>query len=64
MIFRADGNLGDYPVYALPDQPEEEATVYDREIRKLDHVEYGKQLTKLEEDNLNLYGSMQGKPSD
>ena len=35
MIFGADGTLGDYPAYALPDQPADGATVYDRKIWEL-----------------------------
>lgn len=62
MIF--DETLGEYPVYVLPDQPEEEASAYDRETWKLDRIEYGKQLTKLEEDKLNLYGAILGQMSE
>ena len=32
MIIGADGTLRDYPVYALPDQPDDDASVYDRDI--------------------------------
>ena len=32
MIFGADGTLGDYPVYAVPDNPVADATVNEREI--------------------------------
>ena len=64
MIFGADGTLGDYPVYALPDQPDDDASVYERDIWKLDRTEYGKNLVKLEEDKLNLYGAMLGQMSE
>ena len=64
MIFGADGTLGDYPVYALPDQPDDDASVYDRDIWKFDRNEYGKNLVKLEEDKLNLYGAMLGQMSE
>ena len=63
MIFGADGTLGDYPVYALPDEPGNDATVYERDIWKLDRTEYGENLTKLEEDKLNLYGAALGQMS-
>ena len=64
MIFGADGTLGDYPVYALPDQPDDDASVYERDIWKLDRTEYGKNLVKLEEDKLNLYKAMLGQISE
>ena len=32
MIFGADGTLGDYPVYASPDQPNADASIYDTTI--------------------------------
>ena len=64
MIFGAAGTLGDYPVYTLPDQPDDDASVYDRDIWKFDRNEYGKSLVELEEDKLNLYGAMLGQMSE
>ena len=64
MIFGADGTLGDYPVYALPDQPVDEASVYDREIWKMDRTKYNKNTKTLEEDKANLYGAMLGQMSE
>ena len=40
MIFGADGTLGDYPVYPIPDQPADGATAYDRKIWELQLVDY------------------------
>ena len=40
MIFGADDTLGDYPVYALPDQPGADASVYDTTVWKLERTEY------------------------
>ena len=64
MIFGADGILGEYPVYVLPDQPGEEASVYDRKIWELELIEYNKNIKTLEEDKGNLYGAMLGQMSD
>ena len=57
MIFGADDTLGKYHMYALPDQLDEEASVYERDIRKLDLTEHEKNLVKLD-DKLNLDGAM------
>ena len=64
MIFGPDGTLGDFPVYALPDQPGEEATIYDRKIWELERTDYSKNLKTLEEDKANLYGAMLGQMSE
>jgi Zinc knuckle len=64
MIFGPDGTLGEYPVYAIPDQPGEEASVYDRKIWELERAEYNKNNKTLEEDKGNLYGAMLGQMSD
>ena len=64
MIFGADGTLGDYPVYVLPDQPPLDASIYDREIWKLDRTEYRDNLKTLEADKENLYGAMLGQMSE
>ena len=64
MIFGADGTLGDYPVYALPGHPEEDATVYDRKIWELGMIDHNKNVKTLEEDKLNLYGAMLGQMSE
>ena len=54
MIFGADGTLGDYPAYALPDQRGKNASVYDTTILKLDRTEYQNNLKTLEHDKSNL----------
>ena len=64
MIFGADGTLGDYPVYVLPDQPAEDATVYDRKIWEIQMVDYTKNVKTLDEDKGNLYGAMLGQMSE
>ena len=64
MIFGADGTLGDYPVYALPDQPGADASVYDTTIWKLERTEYQSNLKTLEQDKTNLYGAMLGQMSE
>ena len=47
MIFGADGTLGDYPAYALPDQPADGATVSDRKIWELEMTDYNKNVKTL-----------------
>ena len=47
MIIGADGTSGDYPVYALPDQPVDGATVYDRKIWELEMTDYNKDVKTL-----------------
>jgi hypothetical protein len=64
MIFGADGTLGDYPVYALPDQPGADASVYDTTAWKLERTEYQSNLKTLEQDKTNLYGAMLGQMSE
>ena len=64
MIFGADGTLGDYPVYALPGHPEDDATVYERKIWELGMIDHNKNVKTLEEDKLNLYGAMLGQMSE
>ena len=64
MIFGVDGTLGDYPAYALPDQPEEGASVYDTTIWKLERTEYQNNLKTLDSDKANLYGAMLGQMSE
>ena len=64
MIFGADGTLGDYPVYALPAQPEEGASVYDTTIWKLERTDYQNNIKTLESDQANLYGAMLGQMSE
>ena len=64
LIFGADGTLGDYPVIPIPPPPGEGADQNDREIWKLERVEYNKARTKLEEDKQNLYGAMVGQMSE
>ena len=64
MIFGADGTLGDYPVYVLPNQPEDGATVFDRKIWELQMVDHNKNNKTLEEDKGNLYGAMLGQMSE
>ena len=64
LIFGADGTLGDYPVLAIPPPPGEGATQDERDIWKLERVEYIKARTKLEEDKQNLYGAMVGQMSE
>ena len=64
MIFGADGTLGDYPIYALPDQPAEDASIYDRKIWELQMADYNKNIKTLDEDKGNLYGAMLGQMSE
>ena len=64
MILGADGTLGDYPAYVLPDQLEDGATVYDRKIWELGMVDYSKDIKSLEEDKGNLYRAMLGQMSE
>ena len=64
MIFGSDGTLGDYPVYALPDQPGADASVYDTMTWKLERTEYQGNLKMLEQDKTNLYGAMLGQMSE
>ena len=64
MIFGADGTLEDYPVLAVPPPPGIDASQDDRDIWKLERVEYIKARTKLEEDKQNLYGAMVGQMSE
>ena len=60
MIIGADGTSGDYPVYALPDQPVDGATVYDRKIWELEMTDYNKDVKTLRENKGDLYGAMLG----
>ena len=64
MIFGADGTLGDFPVYVLPNQPEDGATVYDKKIWELQMVDHNKNKKTLEEDKANLYVAMLGQMSE
>ena len=64
MIFGADGTLGDYPVYASPDQPNADASIYDTTIWKLERTEYQSNLKTLDQDKTNLYGAMLGQMSE
>ena len=61
MISGADGALGDYPLYALPDHPEGGVTVYDRKIWELEMIDDNKNVETLGGDKGNLYRAMLGQ---
>ena len=57
MIFGADGTLGDY-------QPDDDASVYDTTIWKLERAGDQNNLETLETDKTNLCGAMLGQMSE
>lgn len=59
-----DGALGDYPVFAAPEEPAADAAATEKKKWEIDYAEYKAQNRKLETDKTRLLGTMLGQMSE